>query len=66
MITSADISTLNDIVEIKVLENKLNRDTAFSGNNLPVRNTMKMTSKEYREFISAFGFSSRYFKDWLN
>jgi hypothetical protein len=51
IITSADIVTLNDVATVKVLENKLNRDNAFSGSKLPVRNKMKMTPKEYREFI---------------
>jgi len=51
IITSADITTENDIVSIKVLENKLNRDNILSGAKLPVRNKMRMTPKEYREFI---------------
>ena len=66
MVTSVDITTLNDIAQINVLENKLNRDNAFSGSKLPVRNKMKMTPKEYREFLSAFGFSAKYFRDWIN
>ena len=27
---------------------------------------MKMTKNEYREFISTLGFSSKYFKNWVN
>ena len=66
IITSVDMTTLNDVATIKVLENKLNRDNAFTGAKLPVRNNMKMTPKEYREFIKSFGFSSKYFRDWIN
>ena len=66
-VTSMDISTDNDdIAHIKVLSHKLNHDSKFSGRQLPVRNNMKMTKNEYREFISTLGFSSKYFKDWLN
>lgn len=66
VITSMDISTLNDDVTVKVLENKLNIDIGGRGRTLPVRNNMKMTPKEYREFISALGFSAKYFRDWIN
>lgn len=66
IITSMDMSTLNDDLTVKVLENKLNRDNSLGGRTLPVRNKMKMTPKEYREFISAFGFSAKYFRDWIN
>ena len=48
IITSADLTTLNDVAYITVLENKLNRDNTLSGSKLPVRNQMKMSSKEYR------------------
>ena len=65
IITSADVTTFNDVATIKVLENKLNRDNAFTGAKLPVRNNMKMTPKEYREFISSFGFSAKYFREWI-
>jgi hypothetical protein len=66
IITSADISTLNDNFTITVLENKLNRDNQFSGQELPLRNNMKITPKEYNQFLSTFGFATKYFKDWIN
>ena len=62
-----DISTDNDdIAQIKVLSHKVNHDSKFSGRQLPIRNNMKMTKNEYREFISTLGFSSKYFKNWVN
>jgi len=66
-VTSIDLSTDNDdVAQIKVLEHKVNVDNKFAGRQLPVRNSMKMTKNEYREFISTLGFSSKYFKDWIN
>jgi len=65
-ITSVDISTLNDIVTMKVLEHKLNVDNKFSGKQGPKRNKMRMSKNDYREFVSTLGFSSKYFKDWIN
>jgi hypothetical protein len=66
MITSADMSTLNDVVNLNVLDHKLNIDNKFSGKQAPVRNQMKMTTNEYREFIASLGFSMKYFKTWIN
>lgn len=66
-VTSLDMETDNDdIAHIKILEHKLNRDSAFSGRQLPVRNGLKITKNEYREFMSTLGFTAKYFKDWLN
>ena len=66
-VTSLDLSTDNDdVAQIKILEHKVNVDNKFAGKTLPIRNTMKMTKNEYREFISTLGFSSKYFRDWIN
>jgi hypothetical protein len=66
-VTSLDLSTDNDdIAVIKVLEHKLNVDNKFAGKALPIKNSMKMTKNEYREFISTLGFSAKYFRDWIN
>lgn len=66
-VTSIDLSTNNDdIAQVKMLDHKINRDNAFSGRQLPIRNKMKMTKNEYREFLTTLGFSAKYFKDWLN
>jgi hypothetical protein len=66
-VTSIDLTTDgDDIAQIKVLEHKLNIDSKFEGRQLPVRNTMKVTKNEYREFISTLGFSANYFKEWIN
>lgn len=65
-ITSANIKTDNDILDIEVLEHKLNIDYNTKGRQLPLRNSMKMSQNDYREFISTLGFSSKYFKQWIN
>ena len=42
-VTSMDLETDNDdIAHIKILEHKMNIDSAFSGKQLPIRNKMKM------------------------
>ena len=38
----------------------------MSGRTAPLRNKLKMTKNEYREFVSTLGFSSKYFKNWMN
>ena len=66
-VTSIDLTTDDDdVAHIKILENKLNVDNKFAGRQLPIRNSMKMTKNEYREFISTLGFSAKYFRDWIN
>jgi hypothetical protein len=66
-VTSLDLSTDDDdIAKVKILENKLNIENKFAGRQLPIRNSMKMTKNEYREFISTLGFSAKYFRDWIN
>ena len=65
-VTSANIKTKSDVVSIEVLEHKLNIDQHGSSKGLPIRDKMKMTKNEYREFISTLGFSAKYFKGWIN
>jgi len=64
MISSFDISAQNDVVFPKILNNKI--DHTKKRGKLPSRNSMKMTESEYREFISTFGFSQNFMKNWMN
>ena len=41
-------------------------DNKFGGKQKPVRNTMKMSNNEYREFLSQLGSSAEKMKTWLN
>jgi hypothetical protein len=65
MITTLDVEAENDVVFVKVLNNKIDSRNNVR-KNLPVRNTMDMTTNEYREFLSTFGFTMNYMKKWLN
>ena len=37
-----------------------------SAKKQPIRNSMNLTTSEYNEFISNFGFTNTYLKKWLN
>lgn len=64
MITSADVESKNDIVYIKMLNNKI--DARAHRKSMPVRNDMNMTQNEYREFLSTWGFTMSFMKKWMN
>jgi len=66
MISSMNMKAKDDILFITLLNHKLNVNNKFGQKNVPMRNSMKLTSNEYREFLSTFGFSSNYMKKWLN
>lgn len=66
MVTSAKVRADDDIVYITLLKNKLFIDNQFGQSTEPKRNGMKLTSNEYREFISSFGFFQNYLKKWFN
>ena len=65
MITTLDVEAENDVVFVRVLNNKIDSRNN-ERKNLPVRNKMDMTTNEYREFLSTFGFTMNYMKKWLN
>ena len=50
--SSANVKTKNDIAWIEVLKNEILMDSKFGGRQKPLKNTMKMTNNEYREFLS--------------
>jgi hypothetical protein len=54
-ITKAKVSTNNDVAWIEILKNEILIDDKFGGKQKPIRNTMKMTNNEYREFLSQLG-----------
>lgn len=66
MVTSAKVKAENDEVFITLLKNKLFIDNQYGQSTEPMRNGMQLSSNEYREFISSFGFFQNYMKKWLN
>lgn len=66
MVTSAKMHAENDLVYITLLKNKLFIDNQYGQSTEPMRNGMKLTANEYREFISSFGFFQNYLKKWFN
>jgi hypothetical protein len=66
MVTSAKVHADDDQVYINILKNKLFIDNQYGQSSEPMRNGMKLTANEYREFISSFGFFHNYMKKWFN
>lgn len=66
MVTSAKVRSEDDNVYVTLLKNKLFIDNQFGQSTEPKRNGMQLTSNEYREFISSFGFYMNYMKKWMN
>lgn len=66
MVTSAKVKSEDDRVFVTLLKNKLFIDNQFGQSTEPKRNGLKLTSNEYREFISSFGFFQNYLKKWFN
>ena len=63
--TSFDLKADNDIVYGVIKKHRIDMPRHRS-KKLPVRNTMNMTSTDYNEFISTFGFTNNYIKKWMN
>jgi hypothetical protein len=66
MITSFDMTTSNDQIFPKILNLKIDPQGGIFNRKLPIRNSMNMSSNDYREFISTFGFTLNWMKKWLN
>jgi hypothetical protein len=66
MITSGNIATENDQIKIDILNMKPDPTGAHMKRQAPVRNSMKMSHTDYREFISTFGFTMNWMKKFLN
>ena len=56
MVTSMKVHTQDDLIFPTILKNKLFIDNQYGQSTEPMRNGLKLTSNEYREFISSFGF----------
>ena len=65
MVTSFNVKVENDIAMINIQQNKLDLSKK-SDKTEPVRNALKMTNNEYREFLSTFGFTMNFMKKWMN
>ena len=66
MITSFNVKAENDIMYMNILTHKINQQNKFGQRTQPIRNSLKLTPNEYREFLSTFGFTTNYLKKWLN
>ena len=64
--TAANLGTSNDDVHIRVQKHEMNLDSKFGGRSLPIRNNMKMTRNEYREFLAHLGAAAATMKNWMN
>ena len=59
-----NMEILNDIAFIKILKNNL--DLKRFTQKEPIKNSLKLTANEYREFLSTFGFTMNFMKKWMN
>lgn len=66
MVTNANVTSNNDILFISILEHRIHMDPKEKTRSLPIRNSMEMTTNEYREFLATFGFTNNYMKKYLN
>ena len=66
MISTADMKSKNDVMFITLLSHKLDVDSKFGQKTKPIRENLELTENEYREFLSTFGFTMSYLKQWLN
>ena len=66
MITSLSVKADDDIVYINILKNKLDVNSKYLQITLPMRNKLNITTNEYKEFISTFGFFMSYMRTYLN
>ena len=64
--TSANIRSESEILHIDIIENKLVLDSRGGNRDMPKRNSMDMTSNEYREFLEDVSFTTSEIKKWLN
>lgn len=65
MVASANVETNNDKISVDILNLKPDPTGSHQNREAPLRNTMNMSKRDYREFISTFGFTMNWMK-WLN
>jgi len=66
MSTAANIKSENQVMHMNIVEHKVNLNTDGANRDQPKRNSMNMTTNEYREFLEDFSFTVSEFKKWLN
>lgn len=66
MVTTAMLEVTEDIGYLNILNHKLDLNNKFSQTVAPVKNTMKVTENEYREFLQSLGFTLNELKKWFN
>lgn len=66
MVANLNVEADDDILHINMLSLKLDTSGKFQQKSSPVRNSMDLTTNEYREFLSTFGFTMTFLKKYMN
>jgi len=66
MITSMNMEADNDVLFINAQNHRMVVDNKFGSKAQPKRNSMKISSNEYREFMSQFQIWMNDIKNWMN
>lgn len=66
IVTAFSVKTEQDILYVEMLSHKLDNKNKYAQSAFPVKDYMKISENEYREFLSTFGFMLNKQKDWLN
>uniref|UniRef100_A0A7S3CRX8 Uncharacterized protein n=1 Tax=Strombidium rassoulzadegani TaxID=1082188 RepID=A0A7S3CRX8_9SPIT len=66
VLLTLNLETSNDILFPYIEELKLDINQKYGQRSQPIRNDMKLSENEYKEFISTLGFTLNYVKKWLN
>ena len=66
MLSTANVKAADDIVYISLQTNKLDIDADKGHQTKPIMDKMNITTAEYREFVSSFGFYTNFLKKYLN
>lgn len=66
MMTSLKLGVSNDVINIKILQHKLDTSLNTSIQKQPLQSKFSVSESEYREFLSNVGFAMNQMKQWLN
>lgn len=66
MITSLNLESDDDILFPTILNHKIVHNSKFGPKDLPIKNNLNMSTKDYKEFLAQFGFWMNHIKKWLN
>jgi hypothetical protein len=61
-----DIHSDESLVKVRVLNNKLDLDNKYGVRDRPIKDSLSLTTTEYREFVSNFSYAMNALKNWLN